>query len=92
MDELEKLVEQVKILAATVETMISRQDQLLKALAEQSNLLHQSVDDLKIAREHQETVSEALTDALSDVDSQVDDLAKVTAALTLIQQRQAGES
>lgn len=95
MDEMEKLVEQVKILAATVETMISRQDQLLKMLAEQSQALHQGVDDLRLeraelqqAREEELTAADALKEAVDDVDAQVDDLAKVTAALVMIQKQQ----
>lgn len=92
MDEIAQLVEQVKILAETNRAQLERFDQALKMLAELSQTLHQSVEDLNVARDEETTAAEALKDALSDVDAQTDDLAEVTAALVMLRQQEQPES
>lgn len=98
MDELQKLVEQVKILSQTVEAMTLRGEQLFKMQDEVLSLSRQSIIDMKeeihtatlelqATKETQETINEAQKGALSDLDGVVDDLAKVTAALLQVQKQ-----
>ena len=83
MDEeaLSRLVEQVKILSQTMETMISRSEQLYKLQEEKSTILTETVTRLNAAIDKTETFMTALEASLNESDGQLDDLATVTEGL-----------
>ncbi len=87
MEELERLINQVKILAESVALLIQRSEQLYKLQEERLNLLPQLVENQQRAIEELEMTNQALQDSLDDLDGAVDDQAKTTAALLVIQKQ-----
>ena len=83
MDEeaLKRLVEQVKILAETQQTMIARSEQLYKLQEEKSSILTETVAKLNATIDKTETFMQALQASLDESDGQLDDLATVTQGL-----------
>ena len=99
MDDLQQIVEQVKILADTQRAMMDRQEQVFKLHEEKLSSLEGTVASsaqlLQTTTENLETTNEALLASLSDADAAVDDLAKITAALLLVKKdmsQDTGES
>lgn len=91
MDDLEKVVNQVKILSETVDLQVSRMDQGLKYLESTSKSLSETQRLL-------ETLIQALKASLNESDQAVDDLATmilalqtVTAELKAVQQQESAE-
>lgn len=96
MDELDKLVEQVKILRDTNEAMLARQEQLFRMQEERLNAFLEKFPAIETrlqqAAEEIETTDEALKESLSDSDQQLDDLVKAVAAILMVQKNmQASE-
>ena len=85
---MEELVQQVKILTDTIQTMIARSEQLSRIQQENAQVLAETATNLKTTIANLEVTDEALKQSLDDSDRQIDDLAKVTAALLAIQQAQ----
>jgi acetolactate synthase small subunit len=86
---MEELVEQVKILAQTMQTMIARSEQLFQMQQEKSKILEEVAEKLGITIDNLEVTDEALKRSLSESDQQIDDLAKIVAAMLQLQQSQA---
>ena len=91
MDEeaLKRLVEQVRILSETQQTMIARSEQLYKLQEEKSTILTETVSKLSATIESLLTTNKALEAVLNESDGQLDDLATITAALQTESQRLA---
>lgn len=93
MDEelLNRLVEQVKILAETVQLQTDRQEQLFKTQLETQQASIQRDADLRQTMDSLQITDQALKDALSDVDRITDDLTTTVAALLQFQKGQQSE-
>ena len=82
----EAVLQQVKVLADTIQIAIDRMEQAFKIFADRADELARTSVELTTAKDNLEITDEALKRALSEVDAQVDDLAKIAAALTVLQQ------
>ena len=85
--EVKSLAQNVKILGDTNQAAIDRMDQAYKMFTDRAEDLQLTSQDLKTAKENLEITTEALNRALGEVDAEVDDLAKIAAATTVIQQQ-----
>ena len=85
-EELARLVEQVKILAESVQLLITRNEQLFKLQEERLGLLPQLVENQGRAVEELEVVTRALEDSIGGIDQAATDVAKATSSLLTIVQ------
>ena len=83
----EAILQQLKVLADTIQIAIDRMEQAFKIFADRADELARTSEELKTAKDNLEITDEALKRALGEVDQQVDDLAKIAAAMTVIQQQ-----
>lgn len=83
----EAILQQLKVLADTIQIAIDRMEQAFKIFADRADELARTSEELKTAKDNLEITDEALKRALGEVDAEVDDLAKIAAAQTVIMQQ-----